>query len=385
MIPLFRVRMKPQTMILDTLYSGNITQGIRVEEFESKLKELFKHEHALTVNSATSGLTLALRLLRDETGFDNTCDYVLSTPLTCTATNFSILANGYKIKWVDTDLNTCNIDLDDLERKIDKNTKIIMIVHWGGTSIDYDKLNDILERKECELGFRPFVVEDCAHAFMSKFDGRYLGTTIIKNSIAVYSLQAIKHMTTGDGGIMLFPNVTMYRKAKLLRWYGIDRDERNYSPKDFRLERDISEWGYKFHMNDVNASIGLCNLVDIEKDIQIHIDNAKFYNENLKNIKRVTLLRHSEKCQGSYWLYTILVDDAEKFIEFMKSRNITCSQVHKRNDVHSCLQEYRSELPNLNSIENKYVCIPVGWWLKREDLDEIVNSIEMYSHLNALQ
>jgi dTDP-4-amino-4,6-dideoxygalactose transaminase len=382
MIPLFKVKMADgvHEAIGRALSSGVVTQGPRVEEFEDKLRTKFNHPYILTLNSATAGLTLAGRLLEEPSddwpGFDREVDVVLSTPLTCAATNFSILANRYKIKWVDTDPETCNMDLVDLEQQLDKTTKIIMIVHWGGTPVDLLKLDEILDRKSGELGFRPRVIEDCAHAFGSKLNGRLVGTW---NNIAVFSLQAIKHMTCGDGGLIFLPNKELYERAKLLRWYGIDRNERNYDNKDFRLERDIREWGYKFHMNDINASIGLANLAHIDETVRSHKRNARRLTEGITGLMSVKPLEEPRDCESAYWIYTLkLTGRVGGFIDFLKDRGITASQVHRRNDVHTCLAEYRRPLPQLDSLENHYVCVPCGWWLSETDVYKIIQTIKDY-------
>lgn len=384
-IPLFKVYMSQDVAeeVPKTLLSGFITQGPKVDEFEKQLIEKLQTPYILTLNSATSGLTLALRLLQNSNievgwpGINKETDVVLTTPLTCTATNWPILANGLNLQWVDVDKRTCCMSLEDLERKITKNTKVIYVVHWGGSPIDLHKLDEVLERKRVEIGFRPWVIEDCAHAFMTKYDGKYLGS---HNNICVYSLQAIKHLTTGDGGLITLPNKDLYDRAKLLRWYGIDRDKRNFSRKDFRLENDVVEWGYKFHMNDLNATIGLCNIKNIEQLIDVHKRNANRYNNELTGLNKIQLLEVNEKSESSYWIYTLLVDNAEVFINFMKNKGIVCSQVHKRNDVHTCVSEFACELPNLDDIQNKYVCIPVGWWVSNEQISYIINSIKEYDN-----
>lgn len=381
MIPLFKVAMShtvPEA-VGKTLMSGFTTQGPRVDEFEEKLQDKFSFPRILTLNSATSGLTLAMRLLEapgaDWPGFDHTRDVVLSTPLTCTATNFAICANRFNIRWVDVDPNTCNMDLVDLERQLDSTTKIIMVVHWGGTPVDLVKLNEILDRKAPELGFRPRVVEDCAHAFGSKLNDKYIGTW---GNIAVFSLQAIKHFTCGDGGLIFLPNDELYERAKLLRWYGIDRNKRNYDRKDFRLEHDVTEWGYKFHMNDINATIGIENMTRIDALLEAHRRHASRITESLQGLSNVTALTEPLNCESVYWIYTLKVRDAKEFIDFMKERDITASQVHKRNDVHSCLAEYKRPLPQLDALEDHYVCVPCGWWLHVDDLEKIIKAIKDY-------
>ena len=368
MIPLFKVFMSPKIneKVIEVLHSGNVTQGEKVEEFESKLKEHFNYPYILTLNSATSGLTLGLRLLNLQNG-----DEVLTSPLTCTATNWPILVNNLNIKWVDVDSRTCNMNLDDLKNKISEKTKVLLLIHWAGIPNDLYEINKILDEKEKEFGFRIQIVEDCAHAFGSKYDNKFIGT---HGNIAVFSLQAIKHLTAVDGGLIFLPNEELYRRAKLLRWFGIDREVR--SRGDFRMEPDIPEWGYKFHMNNLNASIGMENLNYVDKNIQKIIYNADYYNKHLSNLKNIQLLEVNNLSKPSWWIYTIKVRNRDHFISFAKSKNIMVSQVHKRNDYHSCVKDYKSYLPLLDELEKEYVSIPVGWWLTEFDLEKIVKMIK---------
>ena len=161
-ISLFKVFMSPDVIapLNDVLMSGFITQGKQVELFEEKLKSYFNNDNLLTLNSATSGLTLALRLLIDKNdndnwpGFDKELDYVLSPALTCFATNASILANNCKIKWIDTDKNTANISIEDIKNKLNANTKILYIVHWGGYPVDLDLLKELQNEHLIKYGYK---------------------------------------------------------------------------------------------------------------------------------------------------------------------------------------------------------------------------------------
>ena len=387
-IPLFKVFMANETpeKVSKVLMSGFIGQGPKVEEFELKLKTFFNNEKVVSVNAATSAEHLALHMLKRPAdniksyfgvAFANSHwdgmepgDEVLTTPLTCTATNWPIVANGFKVKLVDVDLNTCNIDLNDLEKKITSKTKVIMVVHWGGYPVDLDRLKEIQDNAEEKYGFRPVVIEDCAHAFGSTYKGSKIGN---HGNICTFSFQAIKHLTTGDGGCAIFPNENQVKRAKLLRWYGIDRENNR---KDFRCESDISEYGFKFHMNDINATIGINNLPGVEENIAKTIDNANFYNQELVNVPGVTLLENNSDRQSSYWIYTLKVERQQDFMSKMKECNIMVSRVHERNDIHSCMSEFRTDLPNLDKLVKEMICIPVGWWVTPEDLQYIVDCIK---------
>jgi dTDP-4-amino-4,6-dideoxygalactose transaminase len=386
-IPLFKVYMSENAApaVTKVLNSGYIGQGPKVEDFEKDLKTYFDNDRIVTLNSGTSGLHLALHLLKKSSkvtaadGYSifeggwtglHEGDEILATPLTCTASNWPILANGLKIKWVDIDEKTLNMDLDDLERKITPKTKAIIAVHWGGYPLDLDRLKEIQQKSQKLYGFKPVIIEDGAHSFGSEYKGKKLGN---HGNIVMYSLQAIKHITSIDGGLLILPHQELYNRAKLTRWYGIDRDSNR---KDFRCEANIDEWGFKFHMNDVCATVGIENLKDAEKIISRHRENAKYYDEHLKNVKGVTLLERNPNHDSAFWIYSMLVENRDGFYKWMKECKISVSQVHERNDKHTCVKEFVSNLPTLEKTIGKVVSIPVGWWVTDEDREYIVECIK---------
>ena len=378
---LFKVFMSEDVLkpLNEILMSGFITQGPQVEKFEESLVKYFGNKNILTLNSATSGLTLALRLLinkDDESewpGFDVKEDIVLSPALTCFATNASILANNCNISWIDSDNNTANVSIDDIRNKLNKNTKVIYIVHWGGYPVDLNSLKDLQEEHYVKYGYRFRIIEDCAHAFGASYQGKKLGN---HGNICVFSLQAIKHLTTGDGGLIILPDEKIYERAKLIRWFGIDRDKRNYNRKDFRMENDIMEWGYKFHMNDINATIGLYNLPYIDGLLEKNKNNYNYIYENLKGVKDVILFENKTDRVNSAWLFTMRVLKKSLFIDKMKGYGIATSQVHNRNDLNTCVSDFKCELPNISELEKELICIPIGWWLEKDDLDYMIEKIK---------
>tara|TARA_R110002074_G_scaffold402324_1_gene607082 strand:- start:151137 stop:152288 length:1152 start_codon:yes stop_codon:yes gene_type:complete len=374
MIPMFKVQMSDQAAKKagEVINSGFVGQGPKVEEFEAALKQKFNNLLTLTVNSATSGLHLATHLLKKPYGQTwpglEEGDEVLTCPLTCTATNWPALANGLRLKWVDVDPETCNMDLDDLERKITSKTKVIILVHWGGNPIDLDRVKEIQEKAQKMFGFKPAVIEDCAHAMNTTFNRFPLGN---HGNICVYSFQAIKHFTSVDGGCMILPHAELYKRAKLLRWYGIDREA---SGKDFRCEDDIPEWGFKFHMNDLNASIGLANMPLIDETVDAHRANSQAYLNNIfhKYVKEVRFAKESAQ-----WIHTLRVDSKyrDEFMTHLKSKGISCSRVHERNDKHSCVKGFKSMLPGIDLMASEMVCIPNGWWLTEGQVRYIIETI----------
>lgn len=375
-IPLFKVAMSESApdAAAAVLRSGYIGQGPKVEEFEARLIDLLGHDRLMTVNSATSGLHLALHLLSGEAADDgrpmiSDGDEVLATPLTCTATNWPILANRLRLKWVDVDPGNCNMDLDDLEAKITPTTRAIVLVHWGGYPVDLDRLDGVLDRARDRLGFRPVVIEDCAHAWGSTYRGTRLGT---HGNMGVFSFQAIKHLTSGDGGLLTVPDAERFRRGKLLRWYGIDRE----GPRaDFRCEADVTEYGFKFHMNDINAAIGIANLDIIDGVVARHQGNAAYYDTELAGVDGVELMERAPDRTSASWLYTLAVERRDDFARMMQDRGIAVSRVHERNDIHTCVADFQADLPRLDQLIAKMICMPVGWWVTPEQRERVTDAV----------
>lgn len=360
-IPMFKVGMNPDMNhdLLNVIHSGWIGQGPKVKEFEEQLSKVFNNDKVLSLSSGTHGLSLALRLCDVGPG-----DQVISSPLTCTATNMPILQAGADIVWADVK-DDFNIDPESIEDCITEKTKAIIVVHWGGYPCDMEEIYAIARHNGIK------VIEDCAHAYLSSYLGRQIGDCYYSD-FAMFSFQAIKHLTCVDGGALCCKNKEDYERGKLLRWYGIDRE----GPRsDFRCEEDIREWGYKFHMNDVCATIGLNNMELALENVHIASDNADYYNNKFNGLYGIKLTQTLKNRFSSSWLYTMLVDGRSEFTHMMGSKGISVSRVHERNDKHTCFSKFKRELPGLESIIDKMICIPVGFWVTPEDRQYIINCI----------
>lgn len=360
MIPLFKVFMGENVLaaVSRTLYSGYIGQGPKVEEFEKALIKYVGNDLCLSLNTGTSALHLAMHMIGIGGG------EVITTPLTCTATNWPIIACGAKPVWCDVDPWTCNIDPKGIEPLINEKTKAVLVVDWGGMPCDLKEIASICAEHKLPL------IEDAAHGFGSEYKGRKVGNWA---DYTIFSFQAIKHLTCVDGGALFLSDKQQYARGKLIRWYGIDREG---SRKDFRCEADINEWGYKFHMNDVAATIGLSNLEHLDWILLKHRENAAFYDKNLQGVSGVKLMLQNSGRRSSYWLYTMRVDRRDDFQRKLNEEGIMVSRVHERNDKHSCMAEYRRELPGLEELVKEMICLPVGWWVSDADREYVVSTIK---------
>jgi perosamine synthetase len=332
------------------LYSGYIGEGPKVKEFEKRLSEHLDG-YVVLVNSGTSALHLALHIA----GVNNR--EVISTPMTCLATNTPILQNGGRIVWADVDPDTGNIDPASVSKLMRRSTKALMIVHYGGNLCD-PVLAEMCRDREVTL------IEDCAH-----LNGPGLG------GLQCYSFQAIKHLTTGDGGCLVTQDKKVYQRAKLLRWYGIDRE----AGQSMRSADPVREAGYKFHMNDIAATIGLCNFRELPTIVAKVNRHAKHYDRAFAGLS--TTRPVPTPYRNDYWLYIILVEKKAGFAEYMKDKGIETSPVHSRNDVHPIFRASRRRLPGLEEFWKRQVCIPVGWWLTDKQVSFIAETVRHFDEV----
>lgn len=357
-IPIVKPYIPPREELMpeleQILYSGYIAEGEKVYEFERQFGEYIDNPYCLSLNSGTAGLHVALMLIGIGVG-----DEVISTPLTAEPTNIAIKLLGAKVVWADVDPNTGLIDPVSVKERITSRTKAIMLVHYAGMVCNLDEFNKI------SAEFNVPLIEDAAHALGSKYSNRYIGNNA---PYTIFSFQAIKHMTTVDGGILAVRDKNTCDRGRLKRWFGIDKTKS-------RFENDITEPGFKYHMNNVNATIGLVQMRYIRNNIRKHINNGKYYDENLKGVEGVELVSYYPNTEPSYWLYTMKVERRADFIRMMNENGITASELHLRNDRHSVFSESKTELPHLDDFYKKMVHIPCGWWVNTDDREKIVSTI----------
>ncbi len=356
MIQLFKVAMADDAFacVGETLASGYIGEGPRVKEFEQAFVERFGFASVLATNSCTSALDLAYHLIGLERGSS-----VISTPMTCLATNMPLVLRGVTIHWADVDPKTGNIKPESVKELNDTwaNIEAIVCTDWAGRTCDYDEI------RRAAPGVP--IVEDAAHALGASY---YSIASPRGGDYIAWSFQAIKHLTTGDGGMLRVPS-QQYERARLLRWYGLDRDDSTA----MRSLQQASEPGFKYSMNDIAASIGIANLKQVKKNLAVHRRNAAYYNRHLP---KGFSPPYDPGC--SYWVYTILVEDPWAFEVFMTNAGVQVSQVHTRNDKQDCLPDPDRELPGLDSFQAHMVSIPCGWWLTDADRKFIVEKVYEY-------
>ena len=355
-IPLFKVAMSKQAnrAVNDVLQSGFVGQGKLVDEFEERLSPYAGGLPVVAMNSCTSAIHAVLTMLGIGPG-----DEVVTTPLTCIATNSPIVSVGARPVWADVDSLTGNIDPRDVQRKLSSRTKAIMVVDWTGRPVDYERLN-----------FGIPIIEDSAHGPI--INHRQTGDYVC------FSFGPIKHLTCGDGGaVAVKNNIWQVEALRLTRWYGLDR----IASTDFRCEQNIDRFGMKFHMNNINAAIGLANLPRLDAIVAAHQHNAKNLWDAFVGMNGITLAPYNSR--SNYWVFPILVRDTKSRIRLKAlcaERGIMISQVHTRNDKHHAYRFPCGILPGLDDFDSRHVNLPCGWWLTKKDLERIIDVVTEFAH-----
>lgn len=340
------VNLYMRLLVDKVLRSRFIGQGPMVDKFEEKFKETFDVKYPVMVNSGTSALTLAYYLAGIKKG-----DEVITPVLTCTATNLPLLHLGAKIVFADINKDTLNVSFDDIKRKITKKTKAIVNVHLNGNFNPIKFITNIP------------IIGDYSQCHITPFGENY----------ACYSLQAIKHITTGDGGVIVLNNVKEYKRAKKLRWFGIDRETKlraNWQPYIRRkMTMDIKEPGWKIQPTDINAALGLGSLQEYKKIISYHQELSCLYSYLLTDIPDLQII-------GGTWSFPILVERRDDFCKMLMSNGIETNLVQLRNDIFTCFGGKRQKLPNMNWVESRYVSLPLHMLVTEEDVIRICNLIK---------
>jgi len=339
--------------VVKTLESGWINEGQKVVDFEREFKLKFGCSNVLAVNSCTSALHLAYIIAGIKRGME-----VITTPYTMEATNLPILYQGGTIVFADVNYNDGNIDPYDVEKRITKRTKAIVCVHLSGYVCDMDELWSIGK------SYNIPIIEDCAQAIGAMYKGNYLGRL---SDIACFSFQAIKQITTGDGGMIVTKNDSWADEARLYRWYGMEKKTR-YSAR-------ITKLGYKYNMNDITATIGLEQMKHLDRILKIRREIAKFYRDELETVKYIELIERKYDRSSACWVFPIHVRNIDRFLEKMRIMGIGSSVVARRNDEH-CIFGGREDLPNVDKIEKDLACLPNHCNLTDDDLHYIVKVIK---------
>ncbi len=344
-----------------TMRTRWLGQGPAVDEFERRFSERVNGRACVAVSSCTAALHLAYLLAGIGPG-----DEVIAPLFTCTATNIPLLHCGAKIRFADVAPDSLNMDPNHVFDLINERTKAVVMVHYGGAAADVMAINQYTQ------GWDIALIEDCAQAL-----GGHLKETMADppavgeiSDFACFSFQAVKHVTTGDGG-MLVLHPELVAKAKRMRWFGIDREAK----LNGTWANDITEVGYKYQMTDIAASMGLAGLDSLDAQIAHRRSLRYAYARALAGFDGIRMIDTDP--ESACWLCTVAVESREDFRRALIAEGIESDQVHYRNDRYTIFREFAKgcEFPNMDAIDSKYLVIPMHMGMYVEDVERVCEVI----------
>lgn len=373
MIQLFKPFMDEEEVqaVGEVLLSGWIGLGPKTAEFERQLANYIGVPHMVALNSATAALDLALRLLNIEEG-----DEVIVPTMTFVSTAHVVIYNRAKPVFADIDANTLNLDLDDVARKITPRTKAIIPVHYGGRPVDIDRLREV-------AGAIP-IIEDAAHACGSEYKGRKCGSL---GDLACFSFQAVKNLATGDGGALALNDKAMADRAKRLRWLGIDKGtwDRTEGNHAYLWDYSVNEIGFKSHMNDISAAIGLVQLRKLAKMNGRRREIVQRYNEGLSDLPWIQLPPQDTPDSKSSWhIYQIQVDCRDDLNAFLGQQGIGTGVHYRPIHTYKCYGN-QPPLPNAERAFSRVLSLPMHPGLTDDDIDYIVDQFHSFAIVPSLE
>jgi perosamine synthetase len=343
-----------------TLRRKWINVGEETTLFEKAFAEKFDAKFAVALNSCTSALRLAYAIASVGPG-----DEVITPSFTMVATNTAILEQYGVPVFVDATYETANIDPSDIEKRITKKTKAIACVHNLGYPCDLKELRAIAEEHSLAL------IEDCAHAIGAVYRNEFVGAN---SDYACYSFAPVKHITTGDGGMLTTQSQKIFNSANVRSWFGMNRAKRD--PQTGQYSDDITEVGYKMRLNGFLSAIGREQLHFIDGILVQRREKARLYDEALGGVKGVELMQYEADRLSSYHLYPIHVERRDQFAAMMKSKGIELYVQNFRNDRFSVFGGLRKDLPSTKRLDRDFICLPIHEDLAPDDLDYIIQAVK---------
>jgi perosamine synthetase len=347
-----------------------LTNGPMLKKFEDKIGQYINTNYATGVGSATQALHLSLRSLDIGPG-----DEVIVPTFTFTATANSVLYCGAKPILVDVDNETFNISPKEIENKITKKTKVIIVVHYGGQSCDMNQILKISKKYKIKI------VEDCAHALGTTFENRKCGSI---GNIGCFSFYPTKIITTGEGGMITTNNKAIFNKVKILRSQGMSMQANDRESKSL-WKYDITELGYNYRLDEIRASLGLSQFKRIKQINEKRIKIAHKYNKLIKKIKGLTIPIQKSNRNHIYHLYSIKVEDdyhltRDQLFEKLSKKGIGTSvqyfPLHLMSLYKKKYKNCKNNFPNANDLKDKILCLPIYPQMTEKEINYVVTNLK---------
>jgi UDP-4-amino-4,6-dideoxy-N-acetyl-beta-L-altrosamine transaminase len=382
--------------IIEVLNSTNLTQGPKVAEFESALCDETDADFAVCLNSGTSALHIACLAAGVGNG-----DEVITSPITFVASANCAVYCGAKPVFADICCDTYNISPEEIEKKITSHTKAIIPVHFAGQSCDMDAIRQIVSAAEKKYGHKIYIIEDACHALGSLYKNKKVGSCVFSD-MTVMSFHPVKHITTGEGGVVLTNDEGFLKKLRLSRSHGITSDPVEFVNRDlafssqnskFKSQKLLNPWyyeqialGYNYRITDIQCALGLSQLKKLALFCKRRREIVNQYNAAFKDLEFIQIPFEDSSCDSNFHLYVLLIDfekidiERARFMLELQQKGIQTQVHYIPVYLQPFYRKYFGTNPGDCSTAEKYykkcLSIPLFPTLKDSEVEHIVKTVK---------
>lgn len=361
--------------VADSIRSGWLAMGPKTVDFEQKFAKFVGAKFAVSVNSATAGLHLAVMALIKPG------DEVITTPMTFASTVNAIIYAGGKPVLVDIDPHTFNIDVNKIEAAITPKTKAIIPVHFAGRPCDMDALEALA--KKYDLG----IIEDSAHALGAQYKGKRIGFGRGAKHIAVFSFHPTKNITTGEGGMICTNDEDVAEQMSMQRQNGMSKGAWKRYQSSGKSHYDIFMPGLKYQMMDIQAAIGRDQLKYLEEFNARRREIVARYQREFADIEGLILPPEIEEGNVHSWhIYTPMIDidkvnfSRDDFMAKMAEKNIGTAYHYQALHLFTCYGKLtglkQGDLPNAEYVSDRIVSLPLFPAMTDDDVTDVIEAVK---------
>lgn len=360
--------------VAQVLRSGRITQGSKIQEFEDALCKYTGAKYAVAVANGTAALHIACLAAGIKPK-----DEAIVPALTFAASANCVLYCGGKVVFADIEKDSINIDLEEIKKRINKNTKAIIPVHYAGHPCKLEKIRKISRDRNIAI------IEDAAHALGAKYKGSKIGSCKYSD-MTIFSFHPVKHITTGEGGAVLTNRKELYEKLLCLRNHGITKDKSKFIAKTSAevagdWYHEMQYLGFNYRLTDFQCALGISQLRKLNRFLKQRKEIVDYYNKELGRINEIILPVEKPYAKSAWHIYCIRLrksQDRKKVFDGLKKLGIL-SQVHY---IPVYLHPYYRQLgyrrglcPNAEDYYSRAITLPLYPSLRLKDARYIVKSL----------
>lgn len=352
--------------VTEVLRSDYLTTGPVVADFERTVADYAGAKYAVAVSNGTAALHLSCMAAGIGPG-----DEVITTPITFVASANCVLYCGATPVFADIDPHTYNIDPADVRRKITKNTKAIIAVHFTGQPCQMEELIQIAREH------RLLLIEDAAHALGADYKGKRIGGI---SDMTTFSFHPVKQITTGEGGMIVTNRKDLYDKLILYRSHGITRDPELMSVNEGAWYYQQLGLGYNYRITDIQCALGISQMKKLDKFLTRRRELVQRYNNAFQNIEGIIIPQQAEGCNSSWHLYVIQVTKKDRKVVFdalrAKGIGVNVHYIPVYTQPYYRAHGYEKTVcPAAEKAYSRFISLPLYYGLSNEEQDYVIKQV----------